>query len=48
MTKNNKINSKINAELCDNLLENVTNSLKNCKNDNYKKGLYPFKVKIYT
>lgn len=44
MFKNNKINSKINAELCDNLLENVNNSLKNCKNDNYKKGLYPFKI----
>ena len=44
MFKNNKINSKINAELCDNLLENVNNSLKNSKNDNYKKGLYPFKI----
>lgn len=44
MFKNNKINTKINAELCDNLLENVNNSLKNCKNDSYKKGLYPFKI----
>ena len=40
MTKNKEeLQSKI-----DNLLENVTNSLKNCKNDNYKKGLYPFKI----
>ena len=40
MTKDKEeLQSKI-----DNLLENVTNSLKNCKNDNYKKGLYPFKI----
>lgn len=40
MTKNKEeLQSKI-----DNLLENVTNSLKNCKNNNYKKGLYPFKI----
>ena len=40
MTKNKEeLQSKI-----DNLLENVTNSLKNCKNDNHKKGLYPFKI----
>ena len=32
------------SKICDNLLENVNNSLKNCKNNNYKKGLYPFKI----
>ena len=40
MTKNKEeLQSKI-----DNLLENLSNSLENCKNDNYKKGLYPFKI----
>lgn len=40
MTKNKEeLQSKI-----DNLLENVSNSLENSRNDNYKKGLYPFKI----
>lgn len=43
MKKNNKNNEDI-SKICDNLLENVNNSLKNCKNDSYKKGLYPFKI----
>lgn len=42
--KKNKKNKEDISKICDNLLENVNNSLKNCKNDNYKKGLYPFKI----
>ena len=43
MKKNNKNKEDI-SKICTDLLENVNNSLKNCKNDSYKKGLYPFKI----
>ena len=35
------------SKICDNLLENVNNSLKNCKNNNYKNSPFDRGVHVF-